>query len=308
MRKPKKKVHIKRQKHYHSSDDDDDDQPTVSDAPVKRAVEAKRQPKGILKQQAKVTPVAVEDGVVSSSEEGIDAEENGGVDMDETTLNTALNAAPGEEDSDAASNEDDEDDLEDEDDVPPAQDAPSTEESDLSDSDASLNPSTTDSKQKKKRSDPTAFATSISRILSTKLTSTKRSDPVLSRSATAAQANASLSDTRLLAAARSQLRTEKRAVLEKGRVRDVLGLESADVDTGRVQEEEKRLKKVAQRGVVRLFNAVRAAQVRAEKGEEFVRGEGVVGVGQRAERVGEMSKEGFLELISRGGGMGEAKA
>lgn len=332
VRKPKKKIHVKRQKYYHSdSEDEDEDQPVVSDAPVKRvvdskpqlvktltgsnqhpvvkrAVEGKQQPKSILKQARTASP-AVEDGVERDSKDDSDEDDGEGVDVDETELNTALNAAPvaeEEERSDADANSDI--DVGDEEE-PVAQDAPSTSESDLdasaSDSDTSLTSSNltgaNNGKVKKKRNDPTAFATSITRILDTKLTTSKRADPVLSRSATAQTANKTLSDQKLESAAKSQLRTEKRAKLEKGRVRDVLGLQNPDVETGAVQEEEKRLKKVAQRGVVRLFNAVRAAQVRAEKGEELVRGEGVVGMGKREERVGEMSKEGFLELISKGG-------
>ena len=298
IRKPKKKIHVKRQKHYHSSsEDEDEEQPVVSDAPVRRAVEGKQAPKSILKQARNTSP-SPENGAHSLSEDEDGEDEEGGADLDETEMNTALNAAPMAEESDADEDEDQEYD----DEGAIAQDAPSTEESDLDDSDSDPESSTTKPRQKKKRNDPTAFATSISKILDTKLTTAKRADPVLARSTTAHAANQTLSDQKLEHAARAQLRTEKRAALEKGRVRDVLGLESADVSTGAVQEEERRLKKVAQRGVVRLFNAVRAAQVRAEKGEEVVRGEGVVGVEQRRERVEGMSKEGFLELISRGGG------
>ena len=65
-------------------------------------------------------------------------------------------------------------------------------------------------------------------------------------------------------------------------------------------EEERQLRKTAQRGVVKLFNAVRAAQM---KGEE-ARKEGGTGK-RRDERVGEMSKRGFLELVAGGGKVGE---
>jgi mitochondrial fusion and transport protein UGO1 len=68
-----------------------------------------------------------------------------------------------------------------------------------------------------------------------------------------------------------------------------------------VQELERRLRKTAQRGVVRLFNAVRAAQVRAEEAERDAKRQGVVGMGKREERINEMSKKGFLDLIAGGG-------
>lgn len=67
-----------------------------------------------------------------------------------------------------------------------------------------------------------------------------------------------------------------------------------------IREQEKKLRKTAQRGVVKLFNAVRAAQI---KGEEAARQGGAAG--RKKERVAEMSKEGFLELVAGGGGKGK---
>jgi len=59
------------------------------------------------------------------------------------------------------------------------------------------------------------------------------------------------------------------------------------------------MKKTAQRGVVKLFNAIRASQIKAE---EAVRMAGVQGGsrGEKEERVKEMSREGFLNLIKSG--------
>jgi hypothetical protein len=107
--------------------------------------------------------------------------------------------------------------------------------------------------------------------------------------------------------------------MEKGRVRDVLVAGSGttktlNIITGAVEEvedaettaeimdTERRLRKVAQRGVVKLFNAVRAAQVKASEAERLARNEGVVGVKRREEKVTEMSRKGFLDLIASGGG------
>jgi fusion and transport protein UGO1 len=155
--------------------------------------------------------------------------------------------------------------------------------------------------KRKKRNDPTAFATSISRILSSKLTTTKRSDPVLSRSVAAAATSKALSDSKLEAKARQKLRADRRLALEKGRVRDVLGLERTEESTEAIMEKERKLKKTAQRGVVKLFNAVREAQKRGEEARRDALAKGVVGMGNREEKVSEMSKQGFLDLISSGG-------
>ncbi|KAF2769727.1 Rrp15p-domain-containing protein [Teratosphaeria nubilosa] len=245
--RPKKKVHVKKQKHYHKDSDEDEME-------------------------------------------------------DELAKNTALNMAQesDEESADEGADEnveaEDLEDLADNDDEP----ALSTDEESDVGSETSMSSSRA-ARNKKKRNDPEAFATSITKILGSKLTSAKRADPVLSRSASAAEANRTLADEKLEQKARAQIRAEKRAALEKGRVKDVLGLQTEGANTGEILEEEKTLKKTAQRGVVKLFNAVRAAQVKAEEASRMARAEGVVGMKQREERVNEMSKQGFLDLISSGG-------
>ena len=166
--------------------------------------------------------------------------------------------------------------------------------------------------KRKKRNDPEAFATSMSKILTAKLSTSKRSDPVLSRSVNAIQASKEMTDAALEKKAKSKLREDKRAALEKGRVKDVLGASTAwdskhgkgeGVSVQQVMEEEKKLRKTAQRGVVKLFNAVRAAQVKGEEAARESRVKGLVGTARREERVNEMSKKGFLDLIAGGGGL-----
>lgn len=213
----------------------------------------------------------------------------------------------------AASDEDDEPNLAEasEEEVTDASNSDSNSDS-AAESDAESNPNLI---KKRKRNDPEAFATSMSKILSAKLSTSKRSDPVLSRSATAIQASREITDLALEKKAKHKLREEKKVALDKGRVKDVLGASTAfDEASGRTgksvqetMEEEKRLRKTAQRGVVKLFNAFRAAQVKSELAAKEVRMKGVVGQGRREEKVNEMSKQGFLELIA-GGGSGLLKA
>ncbi|KAL8388123.1 hypothetical protein RB595_009441 [Gaeumannomyces hyphopodioides] len=174
-------------------------------------------------------------------------------------------------------------------------------------------------KKQSKRNDPAAFATSMSKILSTKLSSSRRADPVLARSAEAHEAARLAVDSGLEAKAHRKMAEQRRLALEKGRVRDVLvATNTNSVDGGGKEEErygerrqattsemleaEKRLRKVAQRGVIKLFNAVRAAQVKAADAQRAVRAEGVVGMNRREEKVTEMTKKGFLDLIAAGGG------
>ncbi|KAK3714840.1 pre-60S ribosomal particles component [Vermiconidia calcicola] len=292
VRRPKKKIRVKKQKAYHSSTEEESEDEAAARsedvAPAKGQRAAMRPtPKSILKAFAPVQPET--DEQAGSDIEGLD-------DLHEAERNAALNAIThaDEDEEDGSLQNQVEDDTEDQ-----ANDDDQSEPD--PDETSSLTSSQTALKPKKKRNDPAALATSISRILDTKLTTQKRLDPILSRSQTASKTNRDLQDSKLEHAARSQLRSERRLALQKGRITDVLGLEDTSVETGKVQEEERRLKKTAQRGVVRLFNAVRAAQVKAEEAGRQARAEGVVGQKQRRERVEEMSKEGFLEMISRGG-------
>lgn len=177
---------------------------------------------------------------------------------------------------------------------------------------------------KSKRNDPTAFATSISKMLSSKVPTSRRADPIVARSAAAAERARQAADSALEAKARRRLREQKRLAMEKGRVRDVLvasKTRTLDLATGEIVEvpdeetrpgeprtteeilaAERRLRKTAQRGVVKLFNAVRAAQVKAAEAERAARREGVIGVKRKEEKVAEMSRKGFLDLIANSGG------
>ncbi|KAL7266419.1 pre-60S ribosomal particles component [Rhizina undulata] len=150
--------------------------------------------------------------------------------------------------------------------------------------------------KKRKRNDPDAFATSMSKILSSHLTTTARKDPVLVR----AKQNAhEIDESKLEAKARRVLKDEKRKELEKGRVKDIVPKD--DEGARKALEREKILRKVAQRGVIKLFNAVRAAQIKGEEASKIAKKRGVVGIINREEKVTEMSKQGFLDLIQSSG-------
>lgn len=194
-----------------------------------------------------------------------------------------------EEEGDDDDNDDNDDDNKSEDNDSDA----SGDEGDASDEDQSV---TSNQRAIPKRNDPSAFSTSISKILSTKLPTSARADPVLSRSKTAAQTSTDFADEKLDRQARAKLKAERKEELDRGRVRDVMGIERGQA--GPVAEEEKRLRKVAQRGVVKLFNAVRAAQVRGEEAVRKERKKGTVGIGEREKAANEVSQQGFLELIS----------
>lgn len=312
-RKPKKLVKkFKKQKAYHSDSEDDDhvetttttdfkpvnmddsDDEEIEDAPAatiaavpapEPVVEKKATSKPAAPAKAEPAPAAVQPKLKSA-------------------LKTSKKVDPPseseeEDDDEDEEEEDDDDDVEDLD----ALDDEDLDGSDLEDDDELDLSDNEDGKPKKtrKRNDPTAFATSMSKILGTKLTTAKRQDPVLSRSAAATAASKELAGQKLEMKAKRKMHAEKREALDKGRVKDVLGLNTPEVSTAEIQETERRLQKTAQRGVVKLFNAVRAAQVQGETARSEAKKEGVVGISQREERVSEMTKKGFLDLIATGG-------
>ncbi|KAF9765596.1 hypothetical protein IL306_002103 [Fusarium sp. DS 682] len=230
---------------------------------------------------------------VGDSDNEVSSSEDEGATLKKPLKKTKSNAKkPKENKPEAESDEEDEDDDDE------------GSEDDEEDEDGE----STNKRKRSKRNDPNAFATSLSKILSTKLSSSKRSDPVLARSAAAHEASKAAVDSALESKARKQMREQKKRAFEKGRVKDVLIATTNDAtgeletSTSEIMETERRLRKVAQRGVVKLFNAVRAAQVKAAEAEKGVRKEGVIGMKKREEKVNEMSKKGFLELIASGGG------
>lgn len=151
-------------------------------------------------------------------------------------------------------------------------------------------------KKKSKRNDPEAFATSMSKILSTKLTTTQKKDPVLSRSIIATKSRQEATDQKLEAKVRARLRAEKHFAMQKGRTTDVLGIERGI--SGQVAEKEKQLRKIATKGVIQLFNAFRGAYEKAEQTRRDEQAKGTIGLGERGRKIGEVGKEEFLERIA----------
>lgn len=167
------------------------------------------------------------------------------------------------------------------------------------------NSTTHPSKPKKepiKADDPHAFASSMSAILTSNLTRTQRLNPILARSADAKEADAALLDRKLEKRARAEMKREKG---DKGGWQPdvifgerVVGADAEGVmgPGAAYQQRERELRKMAQRGVVKMFNAF--AHVREKAGE-------VKEVGgsraKREERATEMSKEGWLEYVGLGG-------
>ena len=313
MRKgmPKKeKKKVKRQKYYHSSDDESGDENVATDAPknykAPRQIEAEEpfEPSGANAVEPK--PKALKSALKPQPKHKMTLPAK----VAPAPVDPAHDADPSEDDLADGGDDDDDEENEDEEEEGEEEEEADEEDSELeaeadefdiedSDSDASET-STAAARKVKKRNDPDAFATSISRILNTKLTTTKRSEPILARSKDAQTANKELADSKLTEKARRQIVAEKRALREKGRVKDVLGLNDTNFSTAEVTAKEKELRRTAQKGVIKLFNAVRAAQVKGELAEQQAKDQSLVGMAKREDKVKEMSKQGFLDMITGG--------
>ena len=155
--------------------------------------------------------------------------------------------------------------------------------------------------RKKQSKDPASFATAMSAILSSSLKAHTRAvsphttynqanpqDPILARSK---------SQSKSLESAKTEHRIRKALAAQKKALRSIGHIEDLSTYDTKELEHERSMKKTAQRGVVRLFNAVRASQIKAEQALLEAKG---APRAEREEKVKEMSREGFLNLIKSG--------
>ena len=325
----KEKRKIKKQKHYHSSSDEEEG--AARDAPARGSSQEPEEPfqpsganatlpgrpelsKQQLRKQAKFEAKKAAQQAAAAEESSASDDEDEAEDaapskkpepkfkasiQTKAPVKSALkktapvdHAAPLPSDAE----DDDEDDSEPEADEFSIADS----ESDASEASSISETSTAAARKVRKRNDPEAFANSISRILGSKLSTSKRTEPILSRSKDAATANRELADSKLTEKVRRQLIAERKAARDKGRIRDVLGLNDPSASTEATSTKERELRKTAQKGVIKLFNAVRAAQVKGEQAERESKTGMVVGMDKREEKVKEMSKQGFLDMLTGG--------
>ncbi|KAL6704407.1 pre-60S ribosomal particles component [Coniothyrium glycines] len=325
----KEKKKVKKQKYYHSSSEDEGG---ARDAPVRGSSEEPEepfQPTGVnatlpgkpelskqqkrkqakfeLQKTALPVPEPAEESSASDNEEELPVSIAKATEKPQPKHKLSIPAKSALKktapvDHDAPMPDDDDDAVQDSSEPEADEFDIEDSESDISDASSVSETSTTVARKVRKRNDPEAFATSISKILNTKLTTTKRSEPILSRSKDAQTANRELADSKLTEKARRQVVAERKAAQDKGRVKDVLGLNDPNISTATTSAKEKELRRTAQKGVIKLFNAVRAAQVKGEQAEREAKEGNVVGLDKREEKVKEMSKQGFLDMITGGQG------
>ncbi|ODQ56979.1 hypothetical protein WICANDRAFT_85944 [Wickerhamomyces anomalus NRRL Y-366-8] len=149
-------------------------------------------------------------------------------------------------------------------------------------------------KRKKAKDDGSeSFANAVNAILGSKLKAYDRKDPILARSK---QTIKKAESDKLEAKARRELLAEKKKVYDQDRIKDLLPTD--DSKAREVLEHERKLKKIAQRGVVRLFNVVMSTQTRTSTEVNKTK---VLGQEQKDKLITEISKEKFFDLVKAAG-------
>ncbi|KAG7692862.1 hypothetical protein KL930_004208 [Ogataea haglerorum] len=148
-------------------------------------------------------------------------------------------------------------------------------------------------KKKNKSDGSESFSKAISALLDSRLKAHDRKDPILARSKSQLK---KLESEKLELKAKRQLLAEKKAKLTSNRVKNLLPTD--DSLARQTLEREKRYRKVAQRGVIKLFNAILATQTETSKEIDSIKG---VGQTKKRELVNGISKEKFLDLVQEAG-------
>lgn len=201
------------------------------------------------------------------------------------------------DDDDSDNNNDNNDDDDDDDDIP------------------------TESKQKKsinKKTDGSeSFSSAITNILSSKIKAHSQKDPILVR--TRKKLVKEKVEEKLELKAKKALSAERKQKMDKARVRNVFAQIQAEIENdennndieqqqqsklNEYLEYEKSLKKIGQRGVIKLFNAILAAQrssssITSNASSATKKPKSYVNVVEK-EAATNVSKEKFLDLIRSG--------
>ena len=120
--------------------------------------------------------------------------------------------------------------------------------------------------QKKRKTDSEAFSKAMTAILGSRIKLHDRKDPILVRSKKTAK---ELEASRLEAKAKRAIIAEKKSQIDKERIKTLYTPGDTE-NLHKLLEHEKKLKKTAQRGVIKLFNAIQASQRAAATTDETV--------------------------------------
>ncbi|CDO92509.1 unnamed protein product [Kluyveromyces dobzhanskii CBS 2104] len=192
-------------------------------------------------------------------------------------------------DLDQVSSDDESSESEDEDDLPKVNEA---EDDDF--------PRKKKSSKSKHDDGSSTFSSALTNILSSHLKAYDRKDPIMARNKRVLKQNET---DKLEQKAKRAILTEKKQLLDKTRKKEIIPVAAANADSDEIREileKERKLRKVAQKGVVKLFNAILSTQVKTEK-EVNESLDGVKNRSDRKELITEVSKEKFFDLVKTAG-------
>lgn len=156
------------------------------------------------------------------------------------------------------------------------------------------------SKNSKHDDGSTGFSAAVNAILSSHLKAYDRKDPIMARNKKVLKQSES---EKLEYKAKKALLAEKK-LLGKARKTDIIPIASGEdrsENIRKVLEKETALRKIAQKGAVKLFNAILATQVKTEK-EVSENLSGIKNKEEKKELITEVSKEKFLDLVKAAAG------
>ncbi|CAI4866116.1 CCT_1a_G0057550.mRNA.1.CDS.1 [Saccharomyces cerevisiae] len=157
------------------------------------------------------------------------------------------------------------------------------------------------SKNSKHDDGSTGFSAAVNAILSSHLKAYDRKDPIMARNKKVLKQSES---EKLEYKAKKALLAEKKKLLGKARKTDIIPIASGEdrsENIRKILEKETALRKIAQKGAVKLFNAILATQVKTEK-EVSENLSGIKNKEEKKELITEVSKEKFLDLVKAAAG------
>ncbi|AHY78297.1 ADI_G0061410.mRNA.1.CDS.1 [Saccharomyces cerevisiae] len=157
------------------------------------------------------------------------------------------------------------------------------------------------SKNSKHDDGSTGFSAAVNAILSSHLKAYDRKDPIMARNKKVLKQSES---EKLEYKAKKALLAEKKKLLGKARKKDIIPIASGEdrsENIRKVLEKETALRKIAQKGAVKLFNAILATQVKTEKEVSENLSE-IKNKEEKKELITEVSKEKFLDLVKAAAG------
>lgn len=223
-------------------------------------------------------------------------------DLEDTGANTReqhLSQSESEDDSVVSLEEEEDSEQSKEEEGSQSEQSDQNEQSNAEDSDSDISDSEVKVSKKRKKShhdDSGSFSKAFSAIVGSHLKAHDRKDPIMARNRTTLK---KLDSDKIEKKAKRELLLEKKSLREKHRVKSLLPSANEPEKVRGIIDHERKLKRVAQKGVVQLFNAILNTQLKTSSRS----GDSTSGnsSGEKKRDMDELSKEQFLDLVHAAG-------